>query len=261
MSIASQQVLQTGRNKVLQLIWISLTSSLPLCFQTYQLLPQALDGCLRPSWCWRRSCPSLWNDPGFGIVPKAWQFGCLDLWPSWICLETLSRFLCSIGDTKFGCSSKPVCVNPDPETFCESHWKLVVVTPPRRVSSNWKEGGRTPLLTSHKEVACIASNHTASLQIQETQLETTCVYYILLQLLQICIFDILPFSPSEITSLKLVFETTPLPSFRSSDPGEQWRLVPNPLLTMDEFLEGKADKWRDGILMPHFCCTLEIITW
>lgn len=49
MSIASQQVLQTGRNKVLQLIWISLTSSLPLCFQTYQLLPQALDGCLRPS--------------------------------------------------------------------------------------------------------------------------------------------------------------------------------------------------------------------
>ena len=68
----------------------------------------------------------------------------------------------------------------------------------------------------------------------------------------------LPFSPSDITSLKLVFETTPLPSFRSSDPGEQWRLVPNPLLTMDEFLEGKADKWR---VEDAWFDVLELVFW
>ena len=29
--------------------------------------------------------------------------------------------------------------------------------------------------------------------------------------------------------------------------GEQWRLVPNPLLTMDEFLEGKG--WDAGAFL------------
>ena len=136
----------------------------------------------------------------------------LDLWPSWIRSKTVSRFLCRIIDIKFGCSTRPVCVNPDPETSCEQNWKSIVVTPPRCVSSFQLKGGQKPIfciqqMTSrcfefcvflffwillYKWIACfvpwgigITSSHTIlhlrKYRKQSGKKHVCTIYYILLQ--------------------------------------------------------------------------------
>lgn len=140
-------MLQTGRNNILKQITTSLTSSLPPCFQKYKLLPQARDGCLRPSWCWRRSCPSQWNDSGFGIVPKAWQFGCLDLWLSWICLETLSRLLWSLVTQNFDVPVSQYAWTLTLKRFVNRIGNSLLLLH-LNVSVQLKGRGRTPLLAT-----------------------------------------------------------------------------------------------------------------
>lgn len=92
------------------------------------------------------------------------------------------------------------------------------------------------------------------------------LYY---KILQICIFNLLPSSPSEITSLKPVFETTPLQSIVQT----RWTVALGAQSIADDGWvfrgQGRQVKGRryliwcawTGILMLQFCCTLEIITW
>ena len=136
---ASQQVLQTGRNNM---------GSLHFCNWFRYLWPPHF---LRRMVAWdtpdvgevvqaRGTIPALASFQRHGLDG-------LDLWPSWIRSETVSRLLCRIVDIKFGCSNSASMCEPWPWNVL---WIALEITCCYSTSmcqlSSTEKGGRNPFV-------------------------------------------------------------------------------------------------------------------